>query len=305
MPHLTQKETQSGLKLRRDADELAARFPALLVEARDIAHTVACGLHGRRKAGQGETFWQHRPYSFGDAVSAIDWRQSARAPDRFYVRQNEWEAAATVYLWRDFSESLAFASSSGLPTKAHRADVLAAALAIILCMAGERVGLANGEAKAWQGRTAPERLTEALLLAGAEQSKTPILPSRPLLAGSRLVLFSDFLIDDDALENCVTSYANGGVRGVLIEINDPVEEYFPYDGRVEFRDPENGRRMIFGDAGAIRKEYTAKFIAHREFLMRLSDRAGWTMISHRTDRPAQSALLALYRAISDQRLQFS
>ncbi|HOP21282.1 MAG TPA: DUF58 domain-containing protein, partial [Amphiplicatus sp.] len=92
-----------ALQTRHEAEEAAALFPALMVEADRVAHTVAAGLHGRRRAGPGETFWQHRAYGFGDPVSAIDWRQSARAADRLYVRQNEWEAAAAVWIWRDAS----------------------------------------------------------------------------------------------------------------------------------------------------------------------------------------------------------
>lgn len=301
MTAATRHDQKAAIALRRDAEELAAKFPALLAEARDIAHTVAAGLHGRRKPGQGETFWQHRPYSFGDPVSSIDWRQSARAPDRLYVRQNEWEAAATIYLWRDASRSLDFTSAPATPSKAHRADVLAIALSILLGGAGERIGLLEGDTKTWQGRTAAERVLEALLLNRASSGMHPPLPARPAPAGARIVLFSDFLFDEGALEACVMAYANTGAHGVLVEINDPAEELFPYDGRVEFRDPESGRRLIFGDAGSLQKDYQEKFFAHRAFLQRLSDRAGWTMISHRTDRPAQSALLALYRAISDQR----
>ncbi|MFQ5564491.1 MAG: DUF58 domain-containing protein, partial [Parvularculaceae bacterium] len=148
--------------VRREAEEAAARFPALMIEAERIAHTVSAGLHGRRRPGAGETFWQHRPYAFGDPVAAIDWRQSARVADRLYVRQNEWEAAATVWIWRDPSRSLDYASSSQNQTKRRRADVLATALSILLSQAGERVGVLGGEGRLFHGRSAPARFLEAL-----------------------------------------------------------------------------------------------------------------------------------------------
>ena len=99
----------SAGQIRRAAEDAAAAFPALMIDAERVAHAGASGLHGRRRAGPGETFWQHRAYTFGDPVSAIDWRQSARAADRLYVRQNEWEAAAAVWIWRDPTRSLDYA----------------------------------------------------------------------------------------------------------------------------------------------------------------------------------------------------
>ena len=152
------------LAVRHEAEKAAAQFPAMLLEAERIAQSVSAGLHGRRRAGPGETFWQHRPYAFGDSVSSIDWRQSARASSRLYVRQNEWEAAAAAYLWRDPSHSLDYASHKDWPTKRRRADILLTALTILLSQAGERIGLLADARRPFQGRTAPERMLEALNL---------------------------------------------------------------------------------------------------------------------------------------------
>ena len=84
----------------------ASLVPDLLVEARRIVNTVIAGWHGRRKRGIGENFWQFRPYVEGDS-SRIDWRRSAR-DDHTYVRDREWEAAHTVWLWADPSPSMLY-----------------------------------------------------------------------------------------------------------------------------------------------------------------------------------------------------
>ena len=68
------------------------------------------GVHGRKRSGPGETFWQYRPYSFGDNVQQIDWHRSARS-DRVFIRENEWEAAQSVWLWRDPSASMEYSSA--------------------------------------------------------------------------------------------------------------------------------------------------------------------------------------------------
>ncbi len=293
-------EKTADIAIRRDAEAVAATFPALLVEAERIAQTVAAGLHGRRRAGPGETFWQHRPYSFGDPVSTIDWRQSAREASRLYVRENEWEAAAAVYLWRDSSPSLDFSSLNAVPTKAVRASVLAVALSILLAQAGERIGLLGEERRPFHGRGAPSRVLEALMSETAASSVPP--PAHPA-PGARIVMFSDFYTDVSGVEKAVRDFASRGANGALVQICDPAEEEFPYRGRVEFRDPESRDRLTFGDAGALSADYKSQFAAHRRALENLARSTGWTFIAHRTDRTANRALLALFTALGDLRRQ--
>ena len=60
----------AGVKIAAHA--LADRLPDLMVEAKRVANTVAHGIHGRRRAGPGETFWQFRQVQPGDPVGAID-----------------------------------------------------------------------------------------------------------------------------------------------------------------------------------------------------------------------------------------
>ena len=86
--------------LRPGAAARLSGSPDLLVEARRVVNTVIAGWHGRRKRGIGENFWQFRPYVDGDAMARIDWRRSAR-DDHTYVRDREWQAAHTVWLWAD------------------------------------------------------------------------------------------------------------------------------------------------------------------------------------------------------------
>jgi uncharacterized protein (DUF58 family) len=287
--------------IRRDAEEAAALFPALLVEAERIAQTVASGLHGRRRAGPGETFWQHRPYAFGDPVSSIDWRQSARVADRLYIRQNEWDAAAAVYLWRDPSRSMDFSSQKEAPTKRRRADILSLALTILLSQAGERIGLLGEDRRPFHGRSAASRLLEALHVHDhTDMQRTP--PQAQLPSGARVVLFSDFFTDISALSATVQALAGAGAIGALVQICDPAEEDFPYSGRVEFRDLESRERLIFGETASLESAYKTKFAAHRDALINLARAAGWTFIAHRTDKPVQTALLALYTALGDTRL---
>ncbi|MGI9492564.1 MAG: DUF58 domain-containing protein, partial [Geminicoccaceae bacterium] len=111
------------LSVRKQAEQLAERLPPLLVAAERVAATVAQGVHGRRRVGVGETFWQFRTYQFGDSAARIDWRQSARSAQLF-LREQEWEAAESVWLWTDGSSSMDYRSDPSLPTKDDRALML-------------------------------------------------------------------------------------------------------------------------------------------------------------------------------------
>src|SRR5690606_16309845 len=119
---------------------LAETMPRLMLEARRVAATIIHGLHGRRRAGAGENFWQFRRFVSGEAAHRIDWRRSAR-DEHLYVREREWEASHTIWIWPDRSPSMDFVSSLSRDSKLERALVLAFALADVLVQGGERVGI--------------------------------------------------------------------------------------------------------------------------------------------------------------------
>src|SRR4030081_610029 len=91
------------------ARALAEPLPRLILEARRIAATVIHGLHGRKRAGPGENFWQYRRFMSGEPARQVDWRRSAR-DGILYVRELEWEASHTVWIWPDRSPSMSFTS---------------------------------------------------------------------------------------------------------------------------------------------------------------------------------------------------
>src|ERR1700759_2119622 len=148
---------------RREPDDLTAGLPPLMVEADHLAASVSLGVHGRRRAGMGESFWQFRRYASHDSSSAIDWRQSAKS-QHIYVREREWEAAQTVWFWRDASENMSF--KSGAESKRARADLLLLALASLLVRGGERVGFTGMEGAPASSRLALTRMGRAMFASG-------------------------------------------------------------------------------------------------------------------------------------------
>jgi uncharacterized protein (DUF58 family) len=271
----------------------AALVPDLLVEARRVVNTVIAGWHGRRKRGIGENFWQFRPYVEGDAISRIDWRRSAR-DDHTYIRDREWEAAHTVWLWADNSPSMLFKSATAQVSKESRALVLILALAELLSRSGERI--------AWPGLTDPftsrngaERLASHLLHAPQRPARPDLDPVRRF---SDIVLVGDFLDPVEETRAWLEVLAERGARAHLVEIADPAEESFPYAGRTEFRDPETGVRLTAGRAEMLREDYAQLYKARREELSRWATRLGWSYTVNHTDRPASEALVRVHLALT-------
>ena len=286
--------------IRQRAEQLAATLPPLLVAAERVAATVAQGVHGRRRVGIGETFWQFRRYQPGDAASAIDWRQSAKT-QRVFVRENEWEAAESVWLWRDGSASMRFASPFADASKIERATLLVLAVAALLVRGGERIALLGGERVPGSGRSALTRLTAGLLAADGtlEMPESLSLPDPERLPRyAQVVLVGDFLSPLAEIDAVVRGFAGGGVKGHLLQVLDPAEEDLPYNGRNEFRGFEGEGNVTIGRAEGVRDDFTARMRARQVELLALARAAGWSFAHHRTDRPPETALLALYAALA-------
>ena len=277
-------------RLRLAAEQLSQRLPGLLVEAERVAATVAPGVHGRRRTGMGETFWQFRQYQAGDAADSIDWRQSARSRHLF-VREQEWEAAESVWLWCDFSESMAFRSGPKLPVKWERAVLLALALAALLVRGGERVALLGSGQRPATGRYGMETLMRCLATAATQRAPEAPLPELPRHA--RLVLLSDFLLPPERLNQRLAQFGALGARASLMQIVDPAEEHLPYEGRVLFEGMEHEGTALIDHVGGIRARYAELFRAHRETIAGQAGRQGWRFTTHRTDGTPEMAVLGL------------
>src|ERR1051326_7206112 len=170
------------------ARKLADAMPRLILEARRVASTVIHGLHGRRRAGPGENFWQYRRFISGEPSQRVDWRRSAR-DDHLYVREQEWEAAHTVWLWPDRSPSMAFASKGARDSKLERALIVTFALAELLVAGGERVGI-PGLMNPTASRAVIDKMAQAMLHDDAVRASLP--PSFVPSALAEIVVLSDF-----------------------------------------------------------------------------------------------------------------
>ncbi|WP_230531672.1 DUF58 domain-containing protein [Microvirga roseola] len=295
---LPESARSPGRHETENALTLAQRMPRLVLEARRVAANLSHGIHGRRRAGIGETFWQFRPFVTGEAAQRIDWRRSAR-DDRLYVREREWETTQNVWIWIDRSASMGFVSDLALAPKIERAVVLGLALGSSFVEAGERVGML-GLMSPRASRRIAETMAQTMVMdrTSLEDDLPPQAPIAPL---DEAILIGDFLSPVRDIAGMVEGVSSRGARGHLVMIVDPVEETFPFQGQAVLHDLEDGLSLRIGDAAAWGRAYRERIARHRGEIEDLVRRRGWTMTIHRTDRPASEAALRLMTLVATSR----
>ena len=284
--------------LRAGAETLASALPPLLVAAEHLANSALPGAHGRRRAGQGAEFWQFRLAAGHDGPRRVDWRRSARGDEQF-VRETEWQAARALALWVDPGAAMDFASRKDTETKGARARLLAMALALLLLRGGERVGLARPDMPPRSGSAQAPKLALALSAAGSDtraEHGVPELSSLP--PGGHAVLFSDFLGESAPIEAVLSQAAGRNIRGLLVQMLDPAEESFPFDGRTRFESMSGHLRFETLRAADLRGAYRERLAARKDALARMAHLAGWRFTTLHSDRPAAEALMWLWQAIA-------
>lgn len=288
--------TQAQALALSDRAQAASRvLPPLLVEAERIAATVILGEHGRKRAGPGESFWQYRPYSFGDSTQRIDWHKSARS-DRVFIRENEWEAANTLWVWSSPSVSMDFKSHLSKVTKRERAQLVALAVASLAARAQERVSALGSPYAPDHARSQLLKIADWLLK--GEGTALPSVTRMPRFSSA--VMAGDFFDRLDDIARAVTPLAQAGVKGHLVQIVDPAEEMLPYAGRVEFQEMAGPIKFLSAKAETLRGAYAEKLANHRAALRDLCNRIGWSFTVHRTDEAPAKLLLSLHARISGE-----
>jgi uncharacterized protein (DUF58 family) len=272
---------------RLDALALAGDLPGVLLDAKRLAAS-APGVHGRRRAGQGEAFWQYRDHRAEDGARLVDWRRSARG-DRFYVREREREAAQTAWFWIDPDPGFNWTRDRARPTKLHRARTIALALAILLSRGGERVGALGLSPRA--GARAVDRLALDFL-APVRDAQAPV--------SSSVIFLSDFYAPVEAWRARLHACASSGATGALVMVADPAEEDFPFRGRTLFQAPGSRSEVLIGRAEAAQASYAERLETHRRAIRALGGEFGFPALLHRTDHSASPALAMLIALVSER-----
>jgi uncharacterized protein (DUF58 family) len=252
--------------------EVIRQVARLDLRAKFIVEGFLSGLHASPFHGFSVEFSEHRKYSYGDDLKDLDWNVYAKT-ERYYVKKFQAETNMTGYLVMDLSASMAYTYRQEL-TKFEYAICLAAALGYLMIHQQDPVGLVTFDT---QIRTslAPHSKRRQLgsilaVLANLKPSGATDIPNclqqlAALMRGKSLVmLFSDLLGDPEPLVRSLHLLRHRGHEVILFHILDEAEVKFPFEGVVEFEDPEGGEKLTL-DARGMRDDYRKSVEEFRQY----------------------------------------
>ena len=274
--------------MRLKAEELSNKIPSLYIKAERIANTIWEGIHNRNKDGLGDNFWQFRKYEYGDPAHLIDWKKTAKSNETF-IQEKELQTLQNFVIWRDTSKSMNFRSSESIDTKLYRANLFTLALTIILSKSGENIILNGLKSKLLKGGNAVNFVSNQI-----NEKVTDSYKSSPnvneIKNNSDVILIGDFLNNINETEKTIKELSNRGINGIIIQILDPAERFFPYKGRINFNGLEGEQNILIGKAESVRNDYKKAIKIHIEKLEKLTTSYSWKYILDNSDQDASISL---------------
>ncbi|MGD9723267.1 MAG: DUF58 domain-containing protein [Pirellulales bacterium] len=242
--------------------EVIRQISRLDLRAQFIVKGFLQGLHASPYHGFSVEFSEHRKYTPGDDPADIDWLVYAKT-DKYYVKKFEAETNITGYLVMDLSASMAYTYRQEL-TKFDYAICLAAALCYLMIHQQDPVGLITFDQRIRQSLPPRSKRTQlghvlSMLANLRPAGETDIAKSLVQIAAmlrhrSLVMLFSDLFADPEPVISALRRLRHGGHDVILFHVLDEAEVHFPFDGTIEFEEPETHDKMQV-DAGSIRADY--------------------------------------------------
>ena len=282
--------------MRLKAEELSNKIPSLYVKADRIANTIWEGMHNRNKDGLGDNFWQFRKYEYGDPAHLIDWKKTAKSNETF-IQEKELQTLQNFVIWRDTSRSMNFRSSESIDTKLYRANLFTLTLTIILSKSGENIVLNGLKTELLKGGNAVNFVSNQI-----NEKVTDSYKSSPnineIKNNSDVILIGDFLNNINETEKTIKELSNRGINGIIIQILDPAERFFPYKGRINFNGLEGEQNILIGKAESVRNDYKKAIKIHIEKLEKLITSYSWKYILDNSDQDASISLQNIFNTLT-------
>ncbi|HUS40962.1 MAG: DUF58 domain-containing protein [Pirellulales bacterium] len=255
--------------------EVIRQISRLDLRAQFIVKGFLQGLHASPYHGFSVEFSEHRKYTPGDDPADIDWLVYAKT-DKYYVKKFEAETNISGYLVMDLSRSMAYTYRQEM-TKFEYSICLAAAMAYLMIHQQDPVGLITFDRKV-RDSLAPKSKRKQLgnllsLLAKLEpQGETDIAHSITQIAAmlkhrSLVMLFTDLFAEPEPVLRALHRLRHGGHDVILFHVLDEAEVEFPFEGNVEFEEPETKERLQVNATG-FRADYLAEIEAFRDLYRR-------------------------------------
>ncbi len=251
--------------------EVIRQIARLDLRAQFIVKGFMQGMHASPFHGFSVEFSEHRKYTSGDDPKDIDWLVFAKT-DKYYVKKFEAETNIHGYLVMDLSRSMAYTHRQQL-TKFEYCICLAAAMCYLMIHQQDPVGLITFDERVRDSlppKSKRKQLGNVLsLLARLKPSgKTDIAQSLVQIAAmlrqrSLVMIFSDLFAESEGVFRALRRLRHGGHDVILFHVLDEAEVRFPFDGMIEFEEPETNDKLQV-DATDFRRDYLAEIEAFRE-----------------------------------------
>ena len=277
--------------------EVIRQIARLDLRAQFIVKGFLQGLHASPFHGFSVEFSEHRKYTPGDDPHDIDWLVYAKT-DKYYIKKYEAETNITGYLVMDLSRSMAYTYRQEL-TKFDYSICLAAALCYLMVHQQDPVGLITFDESIRSSLAPRSKRTQignvlSLLANLKPVGKTEIAKSLIQIASmlkhrSLVMLFSDLLADQEPIIQALRRLRHGGHDVILFHVLDEAEVHFPFDGLIEFHEPETDDKLQV-DANNFKADYLSEVAGFREAYRRECFQSGIDYVPLDTSMPFDKAL---------------
>lgn len=283
----------------------------LRLRARSLSEGLYTGAHRSLRRGSGIEFGGHRDYVPGDDLRRLDHRALMRH-GKLLVREFETDTDRSLQLVVDRTASMGFRSERAMGAKLAYGALLAAALARIALSSGDPVSLDwLGRTQARRlppasGREAFERVVSALEAIDADAPgeirvsdlEVQLLPvARAGRRGSIVVLFSDLVDLPQEAERLVLGLGSERRLVVVVQVLDPAESTFPYEGTVRLRSTES-LEVVETDANRARRGYLSALAELQGRWRSELERRGGLFVTANTSRDPLGVLQEVVRGVA-------
>ena len=281
-----------------DAKILRA-ISSIELRARLLVEGMYASRHRSPDYGYSVEFVDHREYTRGDELRAIDWKMLART-ERYYVKRFEMESNMNVVCLLDVSGSMGYVSEDKKRlAKLEYGCYLTAAMCHLASHQQDSPGLVTFDEEMRdfippkQGRRHLFTILSKLEgLSGSGPSDLGPTLKRIVQRFTRrgvIVLISDCHISPESLVDGIRHLVARRHEVIVFHLLDADEVKFPFQSLTSFRDLETGGQLMT-DPLRLRKQYLARLDAFREVVREACSSAGADYRFVDTSEPIETVL---------------
>jgi uncharacterized protein (DUF58 family) len=238
-----------------------ARISHMELVARQVVEGFLTGRHRSPYHGFSVEYLDHRAYTPGDELRALDWKILART-NKYYVKLFQDETNLRAHILLDCSRSMGF--RSGRLSKLDYGCYLAAALAYLLLRQNDAVGLflfdrqvrthLPPRARPTQFRRVLERLEQAAPRGETDVAAILHWVADEIKQRGLVILISDLIDDPAAVAHGLAHFRHNHHEVIVLHVLDDAELSFPYDRMTRFKDME-GAGTVTANPHSLRGRY--------------------------------------------------